>query len=811
MNRDSGRPASEPSTDTLLQGLEDFAVVTLDPEGRIVQWSTGAEKTFAYQPAEVLGHSFDLLFTPEDQAAGAPAREMNTAASSGMSEDQRWHVRKNGTRIWVSGTIRAVRDESGVLTGFSKVACDITGQKLTELQREALLAREQMARTQAEQMWKYLEEISENIPAVVGLVRLPEQVYVFANRKLRQLVGDGSLVGRTLRSAHPEINPEFFHIVDEVAATGRGYSGAEYPLPLRYGAEQKERFLDLVLEPMRSDAGQYEAILIFGAEVTELARARQASEQLSRELEAERDRLRNEIAERKRGEVLARQRAATAEEQASMLNLAQDAIMSLSLVGDVEFWNRGAEEMYGWSRPEAIGQNVHELLHTEFPRPFQEIYDVLLAEGHWAGELKHRCRDGRQLDIWTRWALRRREDVPCGWLEITRDLTERKRMEAQMREAQKLESLGVLAGGIAHDFNNLLTGILGNISLALEMGVAGSPVRDLLANALRASEAAALLTKQMLAYAGIGPFVLAPCDLSKAVREAVRLVRSSIHGNVQVELSLSDHLPSIQADETQLRQIAMNLVLNASQAVGGPDGKILVRTATQTIESEAAAASAASYDVGHPQPGHYVVLEVRDSGAGIDTSVRAKIFDPFFTTKFTGRGLGLAAVSGIVRALNGAVQVETHAGDGTTFRVLFPAPRAPGLAAGPVSGPGYPILVVDDEEIIRQTAETILRARGYEVLLAEDGHQAVELFRKAEGRIALVLLDMTMPVTSGEMVFRQLKEIGSEVPVIVSSGYSEQEAVRRFGGLGVADFIQKPYTVTRLIEKVTRVLATSTP
>jgi signal transduction histidine kinase len=243
----------------------------------------------------------------------------------------------------------------------------------------------------------------------------------------------------------------------------------------------------------------------------------------------------------------------------------------------------------------------------------------------------------------------------------------------------------------------------------------------------------------MLAYAGKGQFLVRPVELSRTVRDAMPLVESSISKDVQVELALSDQLPPVEADPTQVEQIVMNLILNAAEAIGDRPRRIAVRTGVQEITS---AEPATPYDIGNPEPGCYAVLEIEDTGHGIDDSVRPNIFDPFFTTKFPGRGLGLAAVSGIVRSLNGAIQVESRPGQGSTFRVLLPVriASAPELRMGP-----DPVLVVDDDEIVREAAEKMLRHLGYQVLLAENGQQAVDLFRERQGRIRVVLLDMTIP------------------------------------------------------------------
>jgi nitrogen-specific signal transduction histidine kinase/CheY-like chemotaxis protein len=376
-----------------------------------------------------------------------------------------------------------------------------------------------------------------------------------------------------------------------------------------------------------------------------------------------------------------------------------------------------------------------------------------------------------------------------------------RRFEEHLRETQKLESLGVLAGGVAHDFNNLLTGIIGNVSLAIELGKSGADVSNILENALHASDKAAYLTRQMLAYVGKGQFVVQSVDLASPVREGFQLVRGSIPDSVQVEFDFRSDVCCVQADPTQLQQVAMNLILNAVEAVGEHGGEVRVRLTARDIDS----VEDEICNVGKLEPGYHAVLEVQDTGPGIDPSILPKIFDPFFSTKFAGRGLGLASTAGIVRLLNGAISVESEPGHGSTFRVLLPMERAAEEKATE-SQVQLPILIVDDEEVVQQAASSMLRSAGYEVALAVNGRQAADLFRQREGRFALVLLDLTMPVMGGPQTIRELKAIRAEVPVIVSTGLPEETAMRRFAGADIAGFIQKPYTLHALIEKIHSIL-----
>jgi PAS domain S-box-containing protein len=643
----SGRPAfhepSPASPSVLSQSLKDYAVITLDREGIIVHWSSGAKKIFGYTEAEIIGRHFEVLFTPEDRAARQPEAELSKATRKPAAEDERWHMRKDRGRMFLSGTVCAVYDDAGELTGYSKIARDITSQKLAELQKEAQLERERAAREQAEREWKRLAEIADNIPASIGLVRLPECVYVLANRVLQETHEGHPVIGRTVREVHPGAG-QALDIFERVVSTWTAETVVDCPVQFGPGPNAEQRYFDITYQPLSHGTFPYDSVLIFAVEVTDRMRAQQ----------------------------LARRHAAAMEEQASLLDLAQDAIMAMTMDGTIEFWNRGAEEYLGWSKEEALGRNVHELLQTQFPLPLAQIEETLRTEGQWSGELKHRNRDGKELETWSRWVLRRHDGIPRGWLEVNRDVTERKRMEAHLRERQKMESLGVLAGGIAHDFNNLLVGIMGNISLAREMVERSSPLVPLLGEAVQASERAAFLTQQMLAYAGKGHMFVTPVDLSQVVRDAITLVRGSIPQNVLVELDLAERLPCVAADALQLQQVVMNLMLNAAEAIGGQRGGMTVRTGVQQIGGDA---EDVVYDIGKPQPGSYATIEVEDTGAGIDNSVRPNIFDPFYTTKFTGRGLGLAAVAGIVRALNGAIRVRSDPGRGTSLMVLFPAEK----------------------------------------------------------------------------------------------------------------------------------------
>jgi PAS domain S-box-containing protein len=403
------------------------------------------------------------------------------------------------------------------------------------------------------------------------------------------------------------------------------------------------------------------------------------------------------------------------------------------------------------------------------------------------------------------------------FVSVQRDLTERKRADEERRrmghkllETQKLESLGVLAGGVAHDFNNLLTVVLGNTSLARMQVADDSAAVPYLAQIEHAALRAADLCRQMLAYAGRGRFVVGRVDLTALVQDSWPLLRAAVSKKADFRQQLTPSPTAVVGDAVQLRQVLMNLVLNASEALRDGDGTIVVETGVMDAD---AAYLAGARPFAERSPGRYVYLDVRDTGCGMAPEVQARIFDPFFTTKFTGRGLGLAAVLGIVRGHGGALHVQSEAGAGSRFRFLLPASSLPAepirqeVRPVPFTGEGV-VLVVDDEETVRALAVRMLTDAGFEVLEAGDGQAAVEMFVPAADRIRLVLLDLMMPRLDGEQTLAELRRLYPGVRAILMSGYTEQEISRRFPGAPPDAFLQKPFDHVQLLELVRRVLGT---
>jgi PAS domain S-box-containing protein len=386
----------------------------------------------------------------------------------------------------------------------------------------------------------------------------------------------------------------------------------------------------------------------------------------------------------------------------------------------------------------------------------------------------------------------------------------------KLEETQKLESLGVLAGGIAHDFNNLLTAILGNACL-IRSELAGDPkagpgVERIIAAAGRAAE----LCKQMLDYSGKSRFIVEPVDLNRLIQDTTPLLKLSTSKNVLLTTHLAPQLPHIGADPTQMRQVLMNLIINASEAVGDRNGAVTISTGVRHADGTYLQELHPSFDLAE---GRYVYLEVRDDGCGMSPETLARIFDPFFTTKFTGRGLGLAAVLGIVRAHRGAIKVTSQTGCGTIFTLIFPVLRED-VSAPMLSVPSEPVvaewrghgtvLLMDDEEAVRSVARRMLEKLGFEVVLAADGQEGLDLFRPAPQSFAVVLLDLTMPHLNGPGTLREIRRIRPDTRVLLMSGFNEQNTAMPGELNGPSGFLQKPFKPDDLRKSLQDILQEST-
>jgi len=498
----------------------------------------------------------------------------------------------------------------------------------------------------------------------------------------------------------------------------------------------------------------------------------------------------------------------------------ESILISTAAEGLILDVNEIALKTLGFSREEMVGHTATEIPLWTTAADRLALLERVQREGLVRNfETKIRRKSGQIADALisaTPVVLEGRECL----IMLATDLTEHKRAERdrielqrRLMQGQKLESLGILAGGIAHDFNNLLMAIMGNLELVLMDLPEKSPLRFGIDQSMTAARRATDLTRQMLAYSGRGQLAVFPVDLGPLVEENAQLFRSCVSKTASFEVKLARKLPLVNADAGQVRQVIMNLITNASEAIGARPGTITLTTGA--VDLDASALSRSRLEEG-AAPGRYVFFEVHDDGCGMDERTLQRLFDPFFTTKFTGRGLGMSAVLGIVRGHNGAIFVDSTPGKGSAVRILFPASTEPspvGVQELPADSRPLPIqdtrsiLVVDDEEMVRSLCCRILDQLGWHVKTAADGEEAIGIFRRHAAEIACVLLDFSMPKMDGAAVFQRLREIDSRVKVILSSGYNGQAVGgERLMVDGMVGFIQKPYSVSRLRNELTRVL-----
>jgi PAS domain S-box-containing protein len=502
--------------------------------------------------------------------------------------------------------------------------------------------------------------------------------------------------------------------------------------------------------------------------------------------------------------------------------ISRDAVEVVNEAGEIIFVNPAVEEVFGNKPEECLGKQMRDYLDVVHPDDRERVaedYGRVEKGGETVYYAPMRCRHKDGSWRWIK-AIATSYVSASGercLLEVTQDITEqveteqrRQQFAEQVTEARRLESLGVLAGGLAHDFNNILVAILGYSDLALHKLSPFSPVRPLIERIMKGGQRAADLCSQMLAYSGKRQLTVGAIDLNEVVEEMSQLLEVSVSKKAVLEYELAANLPAIEADATQLPQVVMNLIVNASEAIGEESG--VIRVSTGTMECDSDHLKKTFFRGEDIAEGVYVYLEVSDTGCGMDEETKEKIFDPFFTTKFTGRGLGLATVLGIARAHEGAIELYSEPGKGTTIKVLLPAIQQP---AEPLAGEATPpkdwrgsgtILLVDDEEPVLDVGSMMLEKVGFNVRTARDGREAVEVFRQHRDEIVCVVLDLLMPIMDGEEALRNLRRIREDVKIVLSSGYQEHDVTERIVEMGFAGFVKKPYTADTLIEQLRQAL-----
>jgi len=765
--------------DRYLYVLESVRAMTVDvaPDGRIAYASPSVTAVLGYDPEEMVGTQGIELIHPDDlEKLAATARQLR--ASRGPFRGTYRARHKQGHWVWMEASV--VRNQPPRGPALTVIfARDVGDVKRAS---DALLESEDRFRSLTEHASDIISEVDSD-----GRV-------LYVSPSLEMVLGrkPEEILGKTFRDAEiaNELHPE--DVANLVEHHERGFGAgiaAEVMVAHRFRhADGTWHWFESQTTPYRTSSGELRKVVV--------------SRDVTRRIQAE--------AELRESE----------ERYRLLAESTRDMIVEMDDEARIRYASPGTEAVLGHPPETLVGTTAFTLIHPDdIERNVDAFLAALKEEGPVQGEpYRVRHRDGSWRWVEAVGVPYRGADGKLRLISVSHDVTERRKAEEQrqkfeerMRQTQKLEGLGVMASGIAHDFNNLLTPILGNASLALAELPENSLAWQRFERIRKAALRAAALTNQMLAYGGAGPVNVAPLDLSQVVRDMAQLLESSISGQTTVVYRLEANVPLIEADDAQLSQVVMNLLTNAVEAVGEGEGRIAISTGTTRIDASSRREALLGEELAE---GTYAYLEVSDTGCGMDADTRSRIFDPFYTTKFTGRGLGLAAVLGIVRGHRGAIEIDSEPGRGTRFRVLFPSaspPRAgdapPAAHANEWRGSGT-ILVADDDAGIRELAEESLKRVGLRVLCARDGREAVETFRKHQDEIRAVLLDRTMPDISGEEAFDEIRRVRPDARVVLVSGYSEERAAQHFAATDLAGFLKKPFLPETLIEKIRKAIET---
>ncbi len=754
----------------------------VDDQMRYVYASPRIKELLGYEQADVLGKMPTDFMTPEDAVRIRHNIEDLIKAPRPFRDLENVNLHKDGSLRVLETSGVPIYDSKGRFSGFRGIDRDITRRKKTE---EALRESEERYRG-----------IASNLPGVVYQFyarRNGEMGLYYVNERSQKILG--------LESSLKDFFPQFTACV---------------------APEDREHFLTSIQEAVRTVSNwEFEGRYIKPTGEEMHVRGISQPKQLDNEIVFNGVML--DVTDRKKAEKALKE---SEERFRSLIQSSSDVIVIMDEKGLITYETPSVERILGYKPGDLIGKFPVDHIHPDDLDKVMSALDEVYQANNPGTPTEFRfCRaDGTW--IYLEAIGKNLLDFPGinGVVITARDITDRKKseeerieMERRLLHAQKLESLGVMAGGIAHDFNNLLMAILGNLDLALlDLSPVSRP-RPFIDQALKAARRAADLTNQMLAYSGKGRFDLKVFDMSELVEEMARLLKASISKTVTLNLQMARDLQPIIADPGQIQQIVMNLIVNASEAIGDQTGIVTITTGMQECDEKYLMQSRLKEK---PPPGMYVFFEVKDTGCGMDGQTQERLFDPFFTTKFTGRGLGMAAALGIVSGHRGAIVVESEPRRGTTIRVLFPASdkvmkplreRKRDAATGN-SGADLPhspagaVLVVDDEEMVRNLCKSMVERFGYPVMTASDGEEAVALFREHADEIACVILDLTMPNKDGMATFEELQRIRGDIKVIISSGFDEQEVTQRFVGKELAGIIKKPYQLENIRSELIRVL-----
>ena len=728
------------------------AIITVDDQQRITMFNPAAEKMFRCPATDAIGTPLERFLPVRFRAAHA--EHLRAFGQNAVTR------RTMGGFSPLSG-LRTNGEEFPIEASISQV--DLDGKKLF-----TAIVRDVTETTRAREISGKLASIVESSDdAIIG--KALDGTITSWNPAAEKLFGypAGEAIGKPILMVIP---PDLAHEESEILARIVRGDKIQHFETRRVRKDGKLIDVAVTISPLRDDSGK-----VVGA--SKIAR---------------------DITERKRAEEEIRL-------QASLLDLAPALVRDID--NHIVLWTRGAEQLFGYNREEALGRIPHELLKTEFSVPFADIEKMLHHENVWEGELEHRTREGKRVVVASQWMLYRDgKGRPARILELNADITALRQAEALQMRTQKLEALGTLAGGIAHDFNNILAAINGSASLAISQFPADHPVQACLMEIEKAGARAVDLVRRILTFSRPQEQSMQPQALEPIVEEALKLVRATLPAMIEIRTEFSAGLPLSRIDATQIYQVIVNLATNAAHAIGDKRGLIEVKLDARTV-------SDADIPLYSEVPaGHYLRLLVSDNGCGMDAATLQRIFDPFFSTKPTGKGtgLGLSVVHGIVTAHQGVLKVYSEPGKGTTFIIYFPVVKEAAThvrAAEPEAprGRGERILFVDDEGVLLFVGTMNLEQNGYRVTGMPSGEAALRELQREPNGYDLVVTDLSMPGISGLQFAQQIREVRPDIPVILTSGYVSPEDKLKADRLGIRAILTKPVNTKELLATLAEV------